>query len=128
MRVVTETREKVYAETFRDERGKPHTRIVGKGIETVSELKLCHQCMGLDPPAKPKPEYRHEEEPQPSTLYELVLANGKSVKTNDKWELVWFYASDGNSIAKPPKRKKGGKSKGARNKTKSKVTRTRDAR
>lgn len=51
----------------------------------------------------------------------LRLANGKEVETTSGYELACFLASNGSSITPLPKKKKGGKSKGARNKTKQKA-------
>ena len=45
---------------------------------------------------------------------ELRLANGKSVTSMRGEELANFLASQGSSIVPLPKKKKGGKSKGAR--------------
>jgi len=56
-----------------------------------------------------------------SGTLELKLANGKSVVSTTGFELACFLESGGSSIV-PNTRRKGGKSKGARNKGKSKVT------
>lgn len=60
-------------------------------------------------------------------LFEIQLANGRHLATTRPEELMWFYKLNGTGTQEPHGRKKGGKSKGARNKTKSKVQRTRDA-
>jgi hypothetical protein len=41
-------------------------------------------------------------------MFELVLANGKRIKTNSGYELALFYQTDGRAIvdAKPSKRKR----------------------
>jgi len=58
--------------------------------------------------------------------FSIRLSNGKKLTTMNAGELACFYESDGASITSRPRRK-GGKSKGARNRGKSKVIRTRDA-
>lgn len=58
----------------------------------------------------------------------LRLSNGKEIESTCGFELACFLVSRGSSITPLPKKKKGGKSKGARNRTKSKVRRPRDAR
>lgn len=57
--------------------------------------------------------------------FSIKLANGKEAENLTASELACFVDTCGASIA--PRPTKGGKSKGARNRTKSKVTRTRDA-
>jgi len=128
MREVVETRPKKYTKTF-TERGRERTVVIGKGHETVSELKLCHKCAGVEPPKK----VRVFDDPsiaqaEPEGTLSLKLANGKEVTSNSGFELACFLVSNGSSITPLPKKKKGGKSKGARNKTKPKAKRTRDAR
>lgn len=55
-------------------------------------------------------------------LLELQLANGKAYAGTSGFEMACFLASDGASIVPPGRNKsKGGKSKGARNKGKSKA-------
>jgi len=56
----------------------------------------------------------------------IKLASGRELETTSGEELEHFYNSDGRSIVEGREAKKGGKSKGARNRGK-KVTRTRDA-
>ncbi len=56
-------------------------------------------------------------------MLSLKLANGKEVESQCGFELACFLASNGSSIVPlPARRQGGGKSKGARNKGKSKVT------
>ena len=55
-------------------------------------------------------------EERPGT-FALRLANGREVVTTSAEEIYNFYASNGASLTAKPNRK-GGKSKGARNKTK----------
>lgn len=128
MRVVTETRSKVYTEPYLDKHGNECLRVIGKGRETAEELKVCHTCMGLTPPPVVEPEVKPLPEPQASPKFSLVLANGCEVGSNKGEELHWFHKTNGASITQPKKKKRGGKSKGARNKGKSKVKRTRDER
>jgi hypothetical protein len=51
----------------------------------------------------------------------LRLANGKEIEATSGFELACFLASGGTSITPLSKKKRGGKSKGARNKTKQKA-------
>lgn len=44
-------------------------------------------------------------------MFELKLANGKSIKTNSGFELAMFYASDGNSKLPIKQGKKGRRKK-----------------
>ena len=127
MRKVEETREKIYTEVYQDESGEVHERYIGEGTEIVREHKLCHLCYGVEVPPEAKPEYHTPEEPQPVGVYSLKLGNGREVTTDKPEELWWFAQSNGASI-QPPKRTKGGKSKGARTKGKKGVGRTSDER
>jgi len=56
-------------------------------------------------------------------LFSIRLANGRELVTTNAEELYWFAYLKGTGTKEPPK-KRGGKSKGARNRTKQKVRRT----
>ena len=118
--VIDKTREKLYT---REIAGR--NIVIGKGHETVKTSNVCRTCYGLAEMPK-KPDYRDIPKPVQITEYSIRLANGKTLSTDSSFELACFFASDGRSIV-PPKRKKGGKSKGARSRGQKKVTRTKDA-
>jgi len=127
MRTVVETREKTYTKTHELENGEQYEQYDGDGTEIVREVKLCHKCYGVEVPEAPKPEYHTPAEPLPTGKYSLKLGSGHEVTTDNPSELWWFYESDGASIL-PAKRKKGGKSKGARTKGRKNVKKTSEER
>jgi len=108
MRRVVETREVEYTkEVPGKHKGTTRTIVIGQGIERVKEVKLCHECFGVDTPPPPKPVYcdsLFREEPEGD--FTLTLANGKTVTSNSGFELDCFLASAGSSITPPTKKKK----------------------
>jgi len=60
-------------------------------------------------------------------MFEFKLANGRSIATTKGSELAAFFESGGRSIDPRKRTNGGGKSKGARVRGRSPVTRTRDA-
>jgi hypothetical protein len=58
-------------------------------------------------------------------MFELKLANSRTIATNKASELAAFFESGGRSI--DGHKARGGKSKGARNRGRKTVQRTRDA-
>ncbi len=98
------------------------------GQEIAKEIKVCRTCGGL--PERPTPASIRQvaKMPPPITSFCLQLANGKTVNSDKGFELACFLASDGSSITPLPKRKRGGKSKGARGRGRKTVRRTREER
>jgi len=111
--VVSETREVEYTEQVTGRDGKPRLQFIGSGTEIVREQKLCRTCYGLEELEEPKP-VRSEPVEYKQFEFELVLANGKRLRTNRAEELEHFLESGGFSIDGSTPRRKGGKSKGAR--------------
>jgi len=58
----------------------------------------------------------------------IKLANGKELETGNPEEVYWFHKTNGMSIVQPKKKRKGGKSKGARGRGRKTVHRTKDLR
>ena len=118
---VTETRPVTYTKEMRVGPNPSQTIevVVGKGHETAKSVKLCPKCYGIDELPEVKAERpTSTEKEKPENKFTLVLANGQKVTSDRGFELACFLESKGTSVTPRPKKKKGGKSKGARNKTK----------